>query len=167
MRWRRALQAWRLPDHAVRFREAIEATGHEAVFWETSASRGPDSRFTQVFLPAPVLTRPRADPRAFRDHLHQPINAFDNLGGDAVLIAPSPAPGSFAHLASFARTAELDLQRELWHTAADQIERWWGARRGPLWVSTHGAGVPWLHLRLDSRPKYYTSPLVLLEPDAP
>jgi hypothetical protein len=25
----------------------------------------------------------------------------------------------------------------------------------PLWLSTAGMGVSWLHLRLDSRPKYY------------
>ena len=26
----------------------------------------------------------------------------------------------------------------------------------PLWVSTNGAGVAWLHVRLDSTPKYYS-----------
>ncbi len=25
----------------------------------------------------------------------------------------------------------------------------------PLWLSTAGGGVAWLHVRLDSRPKYY------------
>ena len=25
----------------------------------------------------------------------------------------------------------------------------------PTWLSTEGSGVPWLHVRLDSRPKYY------------
>ena len=25
----------------------------------------------------------------------------------------------------------------------------------PRWLSTAGLGVPWLHLRLDTRPKYY------------
>jgi len=25
----------------------------------------------------------------------------------------------------------------------------------PLWVSTSGLGVAWLHVRLDARPKYY------------
>jgi len=24
-----------------------------------------------------------------------------------------------------------------------------------VWLSTAGAGVPWLHVRLDDRPKYY------------
>ena len=26
----------------------------------------------------------------------------------------------------------------------------------PLWLSTCGTGVYWLHVRLDSRPKYYS-----------
>ena len=31
-----------------------------------------------------------------------------------------------------------------------------GARGGqPTWLSTEGSGVPWLHVRLDSYPKYY------------
>lgn len=25
----------------------------------------------------------------------------------------------------------------------------------PVWLSTAGAGVSWLHVRLDARPKYY------------
>ncbi len=25
----------------------------------------------------------------------------------------------------------------------------------PMWLSTAGAGVPWLHVRLEDRPKYY------------
>ena len=25
----------------------------------------------------------------------------------------------------------------------------------PLWLSTAGGGVDWLHMRLDKRPKYY------------
>lgn len=25
----------------------------------------------------------------------------------------------------------------------------------PVWLSTAGAGVPWLHVRLDDHPKYY------------
>lgn len=28
--------------------------------------------------------------------------------------------------------------------------------QAPVWLNTAGGGVPWLHLRIDSRPKYYT-----------
>ena len=33
----------------------------------------------------------------------------------------------------------------------DQIEK----TESPVWVSTAGMGVSWLHVRFDSRPKYY------------
>ena len=26
----------------------------------------------------------------------------------------------------------------------------------PLWLSTNGLGVAWLHARIDARPKYYS-----------
>jgi hypothetical protein len=34
----------------------------------------------------------------------------------------------------------------------------------PLWVSTSGLGVSWLHLRFDRRPKYYTHAPYRLSP---
>jgi hypothetical protein len=33
------------------------------------------------------------------------------------------------------------------------MEKRLGAR--PIWLNTAGAGVPWFHVRLDKRPKYY------------
>ncbi|HJK90133.1 MAG TPA: hypothetical protein RMH85_01225 [Polyangiaceae bacterium LLY-WYZ-15_(1-7)] len=53
------------------------------------------------------------------------------------------------------RAAPDALADELWRRVAEEIGRWREAGRGTLWVSTSGGGVPWLHLRLDSSPKYY------------
>ena len=30
-----------------------------------------------------------------------------------------------------------------------------GTSEDPVWVSTNGDGVAWLHVRIDERPKYY------------
>ena len=79
---------------------------------------------------------------------------FDNLGRDAHLVAPCDSTRPYAHLAVFVRTAPASTNRALWAAAADALEERTGAR--PLWLSTAGLGVYWLHLRLDSRPKYYT-----------
>ena len=64
-------------------------------------------------------------------------------------------PFSFAHFASFVRDkgASAQADRFLRATGAAVMER---LGTLPLWVSTSGAGVYWLHLRLDSDPKYYT-----------
>jgi len=34
------------------------------------------------------------------------------------------------------------------------LERQLGAQ--PVWLNTSGLGIYWLHIRLDSSPKYYT-----------
>jgi hypothetical protein len=44
-------------------------------------------------------------------------------------------------------------QRALWQSVGEAMSRRIGAR--PVWLSTAGAGVAWLHVRLDDRPKYY------------
>ncbi len=80
---------------------------------------------------------------------------FPSLGGDATLLAPSPidAATDYAHLAAFLRTADERQIQALWckvgiHVAAS-------LRDEPIWLSTSGLGVAWLHVRLDSMPKYY------------
>ena len=44
----------------------------------------------------------------------------------------------------------------LFAMVSDAMVRSLDTRGGtPVWMSTSGAGVSWLHIRLDSRPKYY------------
>jgi len=57
------------------------------------------------------------------------------------------------HLASFLRTAPEPQKQEFWQKIGQVVSAKVGKR--PLWLSTAGMGVAWLHARLDSRPKYY------------
>jgi hypothetical protein len=84
------------------------------------------------------------------------VATFRNLGGDATLVAPAPkGPLScYAHLAAFSRTAREAQQHELWQRVGEALVR--RGRADPLWLSTSGLGVIWLHIRLDSWPKYYS-----------
>src|SRR5262245_64944563 len=97
------------------------------------------------------------DPGAFAEHFRpdRSVVTFDNLGHDAVLVAPCPGePGSnFSHLASFNGTAAPAQQDALWQAVGEAMDERLGAR--PVWLSTAGLGVAWLHVRLDDRPKYY------------
>jgi uncharacterized protein DUF6940 len=115
--------------------------------------------FEFVLLDAPGLERsPDAD--AFADHLTDSspggsVAAFPNLGNDAVLVVPRAdgPPQHYTHLAAFVRGAPPVQQHALWRAVGAAVQ----ARLGPspMWLSTAGAGVAWLHVRLDSRPKYY------------
>jgi hypothetical protein len=81
---------------------------------------------------------------------------FPNLGGDAVLVVPCPqGPDEhYPHLAAFLRNAPKQQVRALWRKTAQEMLRSIGER--PIWLSTAGGGVAWLHIRLDSAPKYYS-----------
>ena len=126
----------------------------------------PPLTLATVDLPAEcVLVRSRsleaaaADSHPFEEHLaHAAGDAvvFDNLGRDAVLVVPVPRQpdrAPYTHLAAFVRGCSAKQARCLWQSAAGAAAQRIGTT--PLWVSTSGNGVPWLHVRLDSRPKYY------------
>ena len=85
------------------------------------------------------------------------VIAFPNLGNDAILVVPLPTDqrpaADYVHLAAFVRRAPAEQVHELWRVVGAAME----ARLSdqPLWLSTAGMGVAWLHVRLDTRPKYY------------
>lgn len=155
------LTAWR-EDAAFRtlFNDALAASPFAAFRWETPAvSTNTLTRpFEFVLLESPSLDR-HPDPDAFAEHFvgvsGSEVVVFPNLGGDAVMIVPCPVgePAAYGHLGAFVRSAP-DWQRQaLWQSVGEAMERRVGIK--PVWLSTAGAGVSWLHVRLDDRPKYY------------
>ena len=112
--------------------------------------------FECVFVSSPSLARMGIDRVTFAEHFRPGCDAvtFSSLGGDATLVAPCPEnSGNFAHLASFTATASPQRQDALWQSVGEALASRMGPQ--PLWLSTAGHGVAWLHVRLDSRPKYY------------
>ena len=157
------LAGWR-DDDAFRawFIGLLAAAPYPAYLWETppltraSAARA----FEFALIDSPALAEVPADRRSFADPFaaagrEADVAVFANLGGDAVLVAPRPRTpdDAWPHLASFARTAPPDRQHAFWRTVAAAVANRLGD--SPLWLSTNGLGVAWLHVRLDTRPKYY------------
>lgn len=127
--------------------------------WETPAMTTGrlDTPFECVAVDDPALDV-RPDPSPFAEHLRddRPVVRFPNLGGDAVMIVPCRQTGewAYAHFAVFLRRAPKAQQQALWRAVAGVMEEMMGERA--VWLSTAGAGVAWLHVRIDERPKYYT-----------
>ena len=128
--------------------------------WETPSvtTVTANQPFEFVLLNSPGLEG-RPDPAAFAEHFIDTaaggVVEFPNLGGDATMVAPCPDDqvSDFGHLAAFCRHASELQQHSLWKVVGTVMKRRLGPR--PVWLSTAGGGVAWLHVRLDDRPKYY------------
>jgi hypothetical protein len=149
--------------------DALRASPFRAYLWETPAVLPGDdgAEAEMVVTESTALSRSRSDPSSFADSFRasRSVATFANLRGDAVLVAPHPehAPDS-AHLAAFVRSAPDDVVDALWIAVSDAVSDWLATRRRRVWVSTSGLAVPWLHVRLDSMPKYYSyRPYTLVE----
>jgi hypothetical protein len=133
----------------------------EAYFWEHPPLTNDtiDNIAEFVLMESSSLAGLHANPRAFESHFAtaggEVVLTFPNLGGDALLVVPCPveAVGAYAHLAAFVRSAPLAQVCAVWAAAARLVRE--NVSDTPRWLSTAGLGVPWLHLRLDSHPKYY------------
>lgn len=142
------------------FSELLANSPFEAFFWETPPLTHATAQhpFECVLVNSPQLAGIQVDSSAFRQyfvHATESICNFSNLGGDALLLAPVPEGvlQNYGHLATFVRKAPAAQQQALWKKLGKILEE--KINEQPLWVSTSGLGVYWLHVRLDSRPKYY------------
>ncbi len=157
--YERVIQLWiQSPEFRSFFLDALSEAPFAALRWETPpvTSDTLDRAFEFVLVDSPWLAVP-PDSSPFEEHFRASALAvtFPNLGHDAVLVAPCPpaTPVDYAHLAAFLREAPGAQQHELWRRVGLAMQ----ARVGPepVWLSTAGGGVDWLHVRLDDRPKYY------------
>ena len=153
------------PNSRQRLINALCTSRYPAFFLETKGMTRESSHqltFEFVLVDTPQLhsfAESNASPQAFSEHLTKCDStcSFPNLGGDALLIAPKLQQGedpvSYSHLAAFVRRAPPSQVEDLWKLVAMEYNK---TNDKKVWLSTDGTGVPWLHVRLDSRPKYYT-----------
>jgi hypothetical protein len=141
------------------FNALLAEAPYDAFRWETPpVTNATLARpFEFVLLDSPGLAA-LPDPDAFAEHFaaaQAGVVTFSNLGGDAILVVPRPVaePSAYGHLAAFVRLAPESQRQALWQRVGEVMTRRVGVK--PVWLSTAGAGVSWLHVRLDDRPKYY------------
>jgi hypothetical protein len=155
------IRAWQGDENFRSLFNALLADAPYTAFrWETPpVTAATAARPFEFVLLDSLGLAPRPDPDAFSDYFgagtRTGVVEFRNLGGDAILIVPCPLaePSAYGHLAAFVRQAPERQRHALWQSVGEAMARRVGSR--PVWLSTAGAGVPWLHVRLDDRPKYY------------
>ena len=160
------------------FRDTLDLLIHEELFRSFFSSVLRDSPFSAYRWETPpvtdkTVTRPfefvilNSPGLAHTPDLHtyaeyfvskktdEGVVVFPNLGKDATLVVPTPpdSGSGFSHLAAFIRNASDAQKDAFWRVVGQTVQEQLGMI--PLWLSTAGGGVAWLHVRLDSRPKYY------------
>jgi len=157
-----AIAGWR-DNEAFRdfFIAELATTGYPAFFWELPPVKHASlsNPFECAVIRGDALARMHADDSDFTEHFDatsDSVVVFRNLGGDALLIAPRRASDAdcYGHIAAFVRSAPREQQHALFRCLALETDKMLRAGRR-FWISTSGLGVPWIHLRLDSYPKYY------------
>lgn len=152
---------WWIADRNFRefFNSILVASPFSAFRWETPPVTNSTvaREFEFVLLDSPDLIR-TPDRETFAEQMRtstkDEIAVFDNLGGDARLVVPAPSGDSqYDQLANFVRNAPPAQMHSLWKTVGHTVSE--RLTDQPLWLSTAGGGVAWLHVRLDTAPKYY------------
>lgn len=160
-------------DFRNQFIQVLSEVPYRAYQWETPpvTSSSINRPFEFVVTNSPGIDIP-PHPAPFEAYFTSGLDiaVFQNLGGDATLIAPSPdskSSGSlhlpnYSHIGVFTQHAPATLQHSLWQTVGqtmqqsiEKMEIKSDSNNQPIWLNTAGGGVAWLHIRLDSRPKYY------------
>jgi uncharacterized protein DUF6940 len=146
------------------FLAELRLTPFVGFFWELPPLQRDtlERTYEHVVLEGNLLERISPDPAPFLNvfqagTVSDLVASFPNIGGDAILVVPKPQAGSpgYGHLGAFLRAAPEKQQHALLEALGQTAEACLQRRGSRLWISTAGLGVPWLHVRLDSRPKYY------------
>lgn len=140
------------------FIELLSEVSFRAYHWETPpvTANTEDQVFEFVVTRSPGIDLPPSiGPFAQYFTGDNPVAVFDNLGGDAKLVAPAPTDPqkNYSHISAFTEQAPLEQQHAFWQRVGQATEAELSDQ--PLWLNTAGGGVSWLHVRLDSAPKYY------------
>ena len=148
------------PAFASFYSSTILESGFESLCWETPpvtlSNLSEDHEF--VVVESPMLMASHPDPSPFQEHffgLQKKVVSFPNLGRNGIMIVPVPPTegAQYGHLASFLANAPSEEIAALWRVTSEEIQA--NLDEKPKWLSTAGLGVSWLHIRIDTRPKYY------------
>lgn len=124
--------------------------------WNTSVLKE-NSRYKQTFRTNINLPN-KQDYSAFQEYIKKTQNkyvvAFPSLSQGTILVVPIPRPGkNYVTLKDFIDNAPLTQQKEFWKKVSEVARQY--MKLGDVWISVHGLGVPYTHVRIDSTPKYY------------
>lgn len=91
----------------------------------------------------------------FKNSQNKYVVSFPNLNKDTMLVVPMPVRGkNYSTLRDFIDNASEIQQQEFWKKVAEVAKKFMN-EKGKVWISVHGLGVDYTHVRISTSPKYY------------
>ena len=167
MNYKKALNFMEIsPEFRLLLTKTLKDCPFNAYVWETvpiSRQKLEETIFEFAITESINLNMMPKDKKTFKTHFEKSNNkyvtSFENLNGDAMLIAPLPKRKmDYAHLDKFINNASEEQIDAFWTEISCSMNKRLADSdvSTPFWLSTAGHGVAWVHARIDSRPKYYT-----------
>ena len=141
------------------YNQYLTESDFEAFFWENKpvTEDNLDDTYECTLVKSSSLARVSPDSQTFQSYFSEmsDVVSFPNLGGDAQLVVPCPITekSSYTQIGSFVRNAPEHQIINFWERTGSEMLS--AITKQPRWLSTSGLGVYWLHVRIDSVPKYY------------
>ena len=131
----------------------------DTFFWENKpvTKQNLDETYECTIVKSSQLSRVSPDSSTFDSYFKPGSDTvvFPNLGGDAQLVVPCPVSDRsvYTQIGNFVRGAPGHQILDFWtRVGKEMLDH---VHQEPRWLSTSGLGVYWLHVRIDSVPKYY------------
>jgi len=116
--------------------------------------------FEMALMDAKNLSAIKTDAHTFAEYFKKEKDlavSFHNLGGDALMVCPTPLKDHnieiYSSLEPFIRCSPMKQQVEFWGKVGSGLNLLKAKRT--VWLNTAGGKVHYIHMRMDSRPKYY------------
>ena len=155
MKWKDKIKEW----NEGRFL-TYPRTIKKPFFFETSfITSDMNEEYKEKFIQTNKFNKLNNDYRPFINKIVKSKNkyvlSFLNLSKKSLLIIPYPKKNkNFKTLKHFIDNASKLQQTIFWKKVAYSILKML-RKHNKVWISTHGTGVPYFHLRIDTFPKYY------------
>ncbi len=142
------------------YNQLLKDNPFEAYSWECISLANPNKEYEFALVNNKLLTRKSPNFAPFQSYFSstEKVVSFENLGKNAELVVPCPVEkNDFTHLAKFVRSGLTEHIVALWMEVG-RVGLQKLASENKYWLSTAGLGVAWLHIRFDTKPKYYKTP---------
>lgn len=156
MKWSQVIEMW-LSGYNLQYPHTVT----KRFFYETCCCDALGSNdYVSKFIESDELEKIKTqDYSNFNEYIYKSPNpyvtSFLNKTKTSKLIIPMPMTGlNFATIKDFIDNASITQQKEFWKYTANEIKQH-QKKYNKIYISTHGLGVNYFHLRIDLEPKYY------------